>query len=50
MSESRPLGYTAPRDRPMLTAMRHKALLVLGLVLLAVAMGACGGGDPSMQR
>ena len=38
-----PLGYTAPRDRLMLTAIRHKTLLVLGIALLAVVMGACGG-------
>ena len=37
------LGHTAPRDRVMLTAIRHKALLVLGCVLLVVMLAACGG-------
>ena len=31
----------------MLAAMRHKARLALGIALLAVVMGACGGGGPS---
>ena len=37
-----PLGYTVPRGRLIVTAMRHKTLLVLGFVLLVLVM-ACGG-------
>ena len=29
----------------MLTAIRHKALLILGCLLLAVVLGACGGSN-----
>ena len=38
-----PLGYTAPRGRLMVTGIRHTAVLVLGCVLLALALSACGG-------
>jgi len=30
----------------MLASIRHKALLVLGIALLAVVMAACDGGAP----
>ena len=38
-----PLAYTAPRGRFIVTGIRHTAVLVLGCLLLALALSACGG-------
>ena len=44
MPRHTPLGYTSHIGRAMLTVTRHKALLVLGIALLAVVTG-CGGSN-----